>query len=126
MAFTKIRCTLLFLSTVVTISAQHFPPLDRDNPPKSRMVTREQYCMTAHKSLSSNSASPLFTYHFSTPGVSGIVSIDGKTVMTFKNQQHLRVYAAVSAGNHQFKLILDKPATLTFMVSNDDFKYCQP
>ncbi len=52
--------------------------------------------------------------------------IDGKPVKSFKDEQHLRIYGAVSPGDHQFNLILDKPAILTFMVSNDDFKYCQP
>jgi hypothetical protein len=109
-----------------TLGAQHFPPLDRDNPPKSRVVLRDQYCMTARKSISSSSAAPLFTYDFAAPGASGKALIDGKTVMSFKDQQHLRVYAGVAPGDHQFRLILEKPASLTFMVSNDDFKYCQP
>jgi hypothetical protein len=119
-------CALIILVAGATASAQHFPPLDRDNPPKSRTVLRDQYCMTARKGIPSNSAVPLFAYDFAVPGASGTVLIDGKAVKTFKDQQHLRIYSAVSAGNHQFKLILDKPASLTFMVSNDDFKYCQP
>jgi hypothetical protein len=113
------------IAIALAIKAQHFPPLDRDNPPKSRTVLRDQYCMTARKSIPSNSAAPLFTYDFAAPGASGTALIDGKTVKTFNDQQHLRIYAPVSPGNHQFRLILDKPATLTFMVSNDDFKYCQ-
>src|SRR6204780_2136207 len=119
-------CALICLVAGVTASAQHFPPLDRDNPPKSRTVLRDRYCMTARKSIPSNSPAPLFTYDFSAPGASGSAVIDGKAVATFKDEQHLRIYAAVSPGNHQFRLILDKAATLTFMNSNDDFKYCQP
>jgi hypothetical protein len=107
------------------IDAQHFPPLDRGNPPKSRTVLRDQYCMTARKSIPSNSAAPLFTYDFAAPGASGSALIDGKTVKTFKDRRRLKIYAAVLPGNHQFRLILDKPAILTFMVSNDDFKYCR-
>ena len=110
----------------LSVSAQHFPPLDRDNPPKSRMVLRDQYCMTARTSIPSNSPVPLFTYDFAAPGASGTALIDGKAVKTFRNQQHLRIYADVSPGNHQFSLVLDTPDTLTFMVSNDAFKYCQP
>jgi hypothetical protein len=113
-------------ATALTVSAQHFPPLDRDNPPKSRTVLRDQYCMTARTSIPSNSAVPLFAYDFAAPGASGQALIDGKAVATFKDEQHLRIHVAVSPGNHQFRLILEKPATLTFMVSNDDFKYCQP
>lgn len=66
------------------------------------------------------------TYDFAAPGASGTALIDGKTVKIFRNQQHLRIYADVSRGNHQFKLDLDTPAILMFMVSNDDFKYCKP
>ena len=117
---------LIVLVAGATASAQHFPPLDRDNPPKSRTVLRDQYCMTARKSIPSNSAVPLFTYDFALPGASGTVLIDGKAVKTFQDERHLRIYSGVSAGNHQFQLILNKPATLTSMVSNDDFKYCQP
>jgi hypothetical protein len=109
-----------------TVSAQHFPPLDRDNPPKSRIVLRDQYCMTARKNIPSNSRAPLFIYDFVAPGASGTALIDGNTVKSFKNQQHLRIYASVLPGDHQFRLVLEKPASLTFMVSNDDFKYCQP
>jgi hypothetical protein len=109
-----------------TLSAQHFPPLDRENPPKSRTVLRDQYCMTARKNIPANSAVPLFTYDFAAPGASGKALIDGTTVTSFKDQQHVRIYAGVLPGDHQFRLILDKPASLTFMASNDDFKYCQP
>jgi hypothetical protein len=114
------------IAIVLTVSAQHFPPLDRDNPPKSRTVLRDQYCMTARKSILSNSTTPLFTYDFAAPGASGQALIDGKAVANFKDEQHLKVHASVAPGNHQFRLILDKPATLTFMDSSDDFKYCQP
>jgi len=107
------------------VHAQHFPPLDRDNPPKSRTVLRDQYCMTARKDISQNSAVPLFIYDFAAPGASGAALIDGRTVKTFKAQQHLTIYAGVSRGDHQFRLVLDKPASLTFMASNDDFKYCR-
>ena len=115
-----------FIAVALTVTAQHFPPLDRDNPPKSRTVVRDQYCMTARKSIPSNSPAPLFSYDFAAPGASGSVLIDEKVVMTFKDAQHLRIHAAVSQGNHQFRLVLDKPAALTFMDSNDDFKYCRP
>jgi hypothetical protein len=115
-----------FQAIALTLSAQHFPPLDRDNPAKSRPVLRDQYCMTARKSIPSNSPEPLFAYDFAAPGASGQALIDGKVVASFKNEQHLLIHAAVSSGNHQFRLVLDKPATLTFMNSNDDFKYCQP
>jgi hypothetical protein len=114
------------LAIALTGSAQHFPPLDRDHPPASRIVKRDSYCMTARKSIPLDSATPLFTLDFAPPGASGNVLIDGKTVQSFRNAQHLRVRASVSAGDHRFDLILDKPAALTFMVSSDDFKYCQP
>lgn len=84
------------------------------------------FCMTAQKSIPLNSALPLFTYDFDEPGASGVVLIDGKTVQTLTDERHLRIYAKVTAGNHRFNLRLNKPATLTFMASNDDFKYCQP
>jgi hypothetical protein len=82
--------------------------------------------MTARKNIPSNSATPLITYDLKAPGASGEALIDGKVVMTFKDEQHLRIYAAVSQGNHQFRLRLNKPATLTFMDHNIDFKYCRP
>jgi hypothetical protein len=126
-AFMKVAVYFIAgLAVALTVSAQHFPPLDRDDPPKSRAVLSDQYCMTARKTIPSNSAVPLFTYDFAAPGASGKALIDGNSVATFKDEQHLRVRADVSPGNHQFRLILDKPASLTFMVSNDDFKYCQP
>jgi hypothetical protein len=74
------------------------------------------YRMTARKSIPLNSAAPLFVCDFAAPGASGAVTIDGKIVKTFQNEQHLRIYA----------LRLEKPAAPTFMVGNDDFKYCQP
>lgn len=82
--------------------------------------------MTARRSIPSNSAVPLFVYDFAAPGATGRAVIDGNTVKTFKDQQHLRIFANVRPGDHQFRLILEKAASLTFMVSNDDFKYCQP
>jgi hypothetical protein len=115
-----------FIAVALTVAAQNFPPLDRDNPPKSRTVLRDQYCMTARKSIRSNSSTPLFTYDFAAPGASGSVLIDDKVVMTFRDEQHLRIHAAVSQGNHQFRLVLDRPAILTFMESDDEFKYCWP
>src|SRR4051812_28186274 len=98
-----------FIAIALTVNAQHFPPLDRDNPPKSRTVLRDHYCMNARKSISSNSPVPLFTFDFAAPGASGTALVDGKTVKTFKDQQHLRIYAGVLPGDHQFRLILDKP-----------------
>jgi hypothetical protein len=59
-------------------------------------------------------------------GATGKVLIDGKTVRTFKAETILLVRAQVPQGNHRFNLRLDRPATMTFMVSNDDFKYCRP
>jgi hypothetical protein len=68
---------------------------------------------------------PLITYDFAAQGASGSALIDGKTVKTLKHQRRLKIYAAVLPGNHQFRSILDQPAILTFMVSSDEFKYCQ-
>ncbi len=82
--------------------------------------------MTARISIAANSSAPLFTYDFAEPGASGSVLIDNKVVMTFRDEQHLRIHAAVSQGNHQFRLVLDRPAILTFMESDDDFQYCRP
>lgn len=104
---------------------QHFPWLDRDNPAKTRIVEHEGYCMTADQTLSAASPEPVFTFDFLPPGASGKVQIDGKTVQTFKAEQHLRVHADVPKGDHRFNLSLDQPATLTFMVSSDHFKYCR-
>ena len=78
--------------------------------------------MAARTSITANSAQPLFTLNFAAPGASGMVLIDGKTVHTFKDKQHLLIRTAVSAGDHMFNLRLAEPAKLTFMVSSDDFK----
>jgi hypothetical protein len=109
--------------------AQHFPPLDRDNAPKSRTISNVgglNFCMTAHRDISANSTQPLFTFDFAAPGASGVALIDGKTVKTFRNEQHLHIHARVPAGDHMFVLHLDRSAENTFMSSSDDFKYCQP
>ena len=116
----------LFFVATLTCDAQHFPPLDRDNPPKSRTVQNEGYCMTARKEIPQNSAVPLFSFDFASPGASGVVLIDGDAVQVFNAEQRVRVHAKVLAGNHMFNLKLIKPAALTFMVSNEDFTYCRP
>jgi hypothetical protein len=82
--------------------------------------------MTARNDIPLASSQPLFTFGFAVPGASGVVSIDGKTIKTFKDEQHLLIYAHVLAGDHTFNLRLDKPAANTLMSSHDDFKYCQP
>ena len=112
-----------------TLIAQHFPPLNRDNPPKSRTISpvgAYSFCMTAHRDIPADSTQPLFTFNFAAPGASGVALIDGKTVKTFQNEQHLLLRAGVSAGDHRFVLHVDKPAENTFMSSSEDFKYCQP
>ena len=121
-----VRSAIVLALVALTCSAQHFPPLDQDNPPKSRTVSGLDFCMTARKSIPLKSSSPLFTFDFASPGASGIVLIDGEKIASFKDESHLTVYAAVSAGNHNFQLRLDKPATNTSMSSHEDFKYCQP
>jgi hypothetical protein len=124
------RITSLCLALVAfSAQAQHFPPLDQDNPPTSRTISpvgAYSFCMTAHRDIPANSTQPLFTFNFTAPGASGVVLIDGKTVKTFQNEQHLLIRAGVHAGDHRFVLHLDKSAENTFMSSNDDFKYCQP
>jgi hypothetical protein len=85
-----------------------------------------RFCMTAHRDIPANSTQPLFTFNFAAPGASGVVLIDGKTVRTFQNEQHLLIHASVHAGDHRFVLHLDRPAENAFMSSNDDFKYCPP
>jgi len=124
MAFFRIVRSVLFVTAAATVPAQRFPPLDVDNPPKSKTVRGYSFCMTARKDIPLNSAQPLFTFDFAAPGASGVVLIDGKTATTFKDKQHLLVSAQVSRGDHRFILRLDEPATLTLMSSNDDFKYC--
>jgi hypothetical protein len=114
----------LFLVAVMS-NAQHFPPLDQHNPPKSRTIKDLSFCMTARKSIPQDSSTPLFTFDF-VPDGSGSVVIDGKTVETFKNEPRLVVYEAVSAGKHTFELHMEKPTVNTFMVSHEDFKYCKP
>jgi hypothetical protein len=126
MASFRIACSLIFLAVAGTVHAQHFPPLDVDNPPKSRTGVGYSFCMTARKAIPTNSSQPLFTFDFAAPSASGVVLIDGKTVKTFRDEQHLLVYTHVLAGDHRFILRLDKPAANTLMSSNDDFKYCQP
>jgi len=111
-----------------TLIAQHFPPLNRDNPPKSRTISpvgAYSFCMTAHRDIPADSTQPLFTFTFTAPGASGVATIDGKMAKTFRNEQHLLIRARVSAGDHSFILRVNKPAENTFMSSNDDFKYCQ-
>lgn len=81
--------------------------------------------MTAQKTIPLDATMPLFTFDFAPPGASGSVLIDKKTIQTFQNEQHLRIRAKVSAGQHFFNLFLDAPATNTFMISNEDFRYCR-
>ena len=117
------------MAVVGTLHAQHFPPLDIDNPPKSRTISSVggySFCMTAHRDIAANSTQPLFTFNFAAPGASGVALIDGKTVTTFQNEKHLVIRTRVSKGDHMFVLRVNKPAENTFMVSSDDFKYCQP
>jgi hypothetical protein len=117
------------MSVVGIVRAQHFPPLDVDNPPKSRTIKAQggySFCMTARRDIPANSTQPLFTFNFAAPGATGVASIDGKPVKTFENEQHLVIRATVSAGDHKFVLHVDKPAENTYMSSSDDFKYCQP
>ena len=112
-----------------TVSAQHFPPLDRDNPPRSRTISPiggYTFCMTAHRDIPANSTQPLLTFYFAAPGASGVALIDGKAVSTFQNEQHLLIRASVPAGDHRFVLRVNRPAENTFMSSSDEFKYCQP
>ena len=116
-------CAVILALVALTSSAQHFPPLDQENPAKTRTVKDLSFCMTSRNSIPVNSSSPLFTFDFASPGASGVVLIDGKTATTFRDERHLEVHAAVSAGNHMFQLRLDKPATNTSMSSRDDFKY---
>jgi len=64
-----------------TVSAQHFPPLDQDNPPKSRTISpvgAYSFCMTAHRDIPGNSTQPLFTFNFAAPGASRVALIDGR------------------------------------------------
>ena len=127
MAFFRIALILMIAAVAGTVHAQHFPPLDVDNPPKSRTISSigaYSFCMTAHRDIPVNST--LFTFNFVPPGASGAALIDGKIVAKFKNEQHLLIHGNVSAGDHRFVLSLDRPAENTFMSSNDDFKYCQP
>jgi hypothetical protein len=119
------RGILALALIALTCGAQHFPPLDQDNPPKSRQVHRLSFCMTARKSIPLKSAEPLFTFEFEPPGATGYASIDGKQIMTFKNEQHLQIYGDVVMGDHRFNLRLTKPTANTKMSSNDDFKYCK-
>jgi hypothetical protein len=81
--------------------------------------------MVASEAIPLDAPMPLFTFDFAPPGASGSVLIDQKTIKTFKNEQHLLIRAKVSAGQHVFHLSLDKLATNTFMISNEDFKYCR-
>jgi hypothetical protein len=81
--------------------------------------------MTAAQDLAANAATPLFSFDFVGPGASGVALLDGTAVQVFKNEQHVRIRGAVSAGNHMFNLKLVKPAALTFMSSNEQFKYCR-
>ncbi|MEP6960758.1 MAG: hypothetical protein ABI995_01685 [Acidobacteriota bacterium] len=106
-------------------AAQHFPPLDQDNPPNSRVVSTLRFCMAAKSNIKAKSGMPLFTFEFAEPGATGEVLIDGKQVMKFKGERHLKVVADVAAGQHRFDLKLDRPALNTLMSSHDDFKYCQ-
>lgn len=128
MAGLKFRLLLLAL-VAFGAQAQHFPPLDRVNPPKSRTISPVggyNFCMTARRDIPANSTQPLFTFNFAGPGASGVALIDGKTVRAFRNEQHLLIRAHITAGDHMFVLHVDRPAENTFMSSNDDFKYCRP
>lgn len=117
------RAVFIALLFGVIADGQHFPPLDRDHPSKTRIIRHDSYCMNASKAIAENSA-PLFSFDFVSPGASGVVRIDGKAVSVFRNEQRLRVHAMLTAGQHRFDLILDRPAVLTFMSSHDDFRYC--
>jgi hypothetical protein len=81
--------------------------------------------MVARSAVPLDSPMPLFTFDFAPPGASGSALIDKKTIQTFKNEQHLLIRAKISAGQHFFKLFLDAPATNTFMIDNEDFRYCR-
>jgi hypothetical protein len=116
-----------FLALAVPMgNAQHFPPLDVDNPPQSKMVRGFSMCMTAKKDIAISPSQPLFTFHFTNPGATGFVLIDGIPVKIFYNEQDLLIHSHVSAGDHRFRLFLVHAAATTFMSTNDDFKYCQP
>ena len=105
------------------------PPSGSGQSPKIENISPVggyTFCMTADRDIPANSTQPLFTFNFAPPGASGVARIDGKTVKTFHNEQHLLIRAHVSRGDHRFILNVDRPAENTFMSSSDDFKYCQP
>jgi hypothetical protein len=110
--FRLICSTVLVLPTLIC-GAQTFPPKDRENPPKSRVLDNMSALMCARNNVPLNSSQPLLTFGFSTPGASGAVFIDGEKIQTFADAKHLEVRAQVSAGQHRFDLRLAKPATLT-------------
>jgi hypothetical protein len=83
------------------------------------------FCITAKRDIPSDSAEPLFAFHFARPGASGAALIDGKVVKVFENEQRLSIRAHVSTGDHQFVLDLDRAAENTFMSINDDFESCR-
>ncbi len=98
-------------------------------PPKSRTIKAGDgfsFCMTARHDMPANSTQPLFTFNFAAPGASGVALIDGKTVKTFQQEQHVLIRASVPAGDHGFVLRVNKRAENTLMISSDDFKYCKP
>jgi hypothetical protein len=97
-------------------------PADADAAPMSAY----SFCMTVRRNITRNSAQPLFTFHFASPGASGVALIDGTIVKMFRNEPRLAIRADVSAGDHQFALRLDKPAGNPSMSGNDGFEYCQP
>ncbi len=119
------RTILVLVAAGLFSVAQHFPPLDRDNPPKSRTVHQLSFCMAASQGISAKTSIPLFTFDFESPGASGTATIDGKPVANFKNETKLRLFSDVPAGKHRFKLLLDRPSQNTLMLSHDNFKYCR-
>jgi len=133
---------LLFLACVTAVAhSPIFPTLFRDShslqwlvqsnlalarSPVAAPVGEYSFCMIAVRDIPSDSAQPLFTFNFAPPGASGVALIDGKTVQTFGNDEHLSIRADVFAGDHPFALRLDRPAENTSLSTNDDFKYCSP
>ena len=121
----QIACMAFVLAAPLG-TAQHFPPLDVDNPPNLKMVSGLSMCMTAKKDIANSPAQPLLTFHFTSPGATGVVLIDGIPLKIFHNEQDLVIHSHMPAGDHRFRLFLIHAAATTFISSNDDFKYCQP
>lgn len=83
-------------------------------------------CVTARRDIPDNSALPLLTFNFASPGASGVALIDGSVVAAFRNEQRLLIRAPVRAGGHKFVMHLDRPTKSTFAFSSDDFARCEP